>query len=184
MFCDLVGSTELSGALDPEELSKLIRGYQDACAGAIARFDDFLVKLMGDGVLAYFGFPHAHEDSAERAVRAALGIVTTMPRLATPGGRALQARVGIATGLVVVGDIVGAGVAREQSIVGETPNLAARLQALAAPDMVLVSESTRRLVGRIFDVESAGDHVIKVRRCQCLVLGNPRGLTTIWRWAN
>jgi class 3 adenylate cyclase/tetratricopeptide (TPR) repeat protein len=161
MFCDLVGSTELSGELDPEELSKLIRGYQDACAGAIARFDGFLAKLMGDGVLAYFGFPHAHEDSAERAVRAALGIATTMPRLATPGGRALQARIGIATGLVVVGDIVGTGVAREQSIVGETPNLAARLQALAAPDMVLVSESTRRLIGRIFDVESAGDHVIK-----------------------
>jgi class 3 adenylate cyclase/tetratricopeptide (TPR) repeat protein len=161
MFCDLVGSTELSGQLDPEEMSTLIRGYQDACAGAIARYDGFLAKLMGDGVLAYFGFPHAHEDSAERAVRAALAVVDIMPLLAAPDGRRLQARIGIATGLVVVGDIVGTGVAREQSIVGETPNLAARLQAFAAPDTVLVSESTHRLIGRVFDVESVGDQVIK-----------------------
>jgi predicted ATPase/class 3 adenylate cyclase len=161
MFCDLVGSTELSGRLDPEDLSKVIRGYQDACAGAIARFDGFLAKLMGDGVLAYFGFPHAHEDSAERAVRAALAILADVPRLAAPNEPQLRARIGIATGLVVVGDIVGTGVAREQSIVGETPNLAARLQALAEPDTLLVSQSTHRLIGRTFDMESAGEHPIK-----------------------
>jgi class 3 adenylate cyclase len=161
MFCDLVGSTELSSRLDPEDMSKLIRGYQDTCAGAIARFDGFLAKLMGDGVLAYFGFPHAHEDSAERAVRAALAIVAGMPLIIAPQGRRLRTRIGIATGLVVVGDIVGTGVAREQSIVGETPNLAARLQALAAPDAILVSQSTRRLIGQVFDVDSIGDHVIK-----------------------
>jgi class 3 adenylate cyclase len=161
MFCDLVGSTELSSRLDPEDMSKLIRRYQDACAGAIARFDGFLAKLMGDGVLAYFGFPQAHEDDAERAVRAALTIVGAMPQITTPDGRHLEARIGIATGLVVVGDIVGTGVAREQSIVGETPNLAARLQALAAPGTILVSHSTHRLIGRIFDVESAGEHPVK-----------------------
>ena len=161
MFCDLVGSTELSSRLDPEDMSKLIRRYQDACAGAIARFDGFLAKLMGDGVLAYFGFPQAHEDDAERAVRAALTIVGAMPQITTSDGRHLQARTGIATGLVVVGDIVGSGVAREQSIVGETPNLAARLQALAAPGTILISQSTHRLIGRIFEIESAGDHVVK-----------------------
>lgn len=161
MFCDLIGSTELAGRLDPEDMSKLIRAYQDICAGAIARFDGFLAKLMGDGVLAYFGFPTAHEDSAERAVRSALAIVAAMPRLAAPNGGRLQVRVGIATGLVVVGDIVGTGVAREQSIVGETPNLAARLQALAGPDGILLSQSTHRLIGRTFEVENAGEHVIK-----------------------
>jgi predicted ATPase/class 3 adenylate cyclase len=161
MFCDLVGSTELSGQLDPEDLSRLIRSYQDTCAGAMARFDGFLAKLMGDGVLAYFGFPHAHEDGAERAVRAALAIVAAVPQIPAPDGIQLKVRIGIATGLVVVGDIVGTGVAREQTIVGETPNLAARLQGLAAPGTILVSESTHRLIGRTFDVEAAGDHVFK-----------------------
>lgn len=124
MFCDLVGSTDLSRRLDPEDMSTLIRGYQDACAVAIARFDGFLAKLMGDGVLAYFGFPHAHEDSAERAVRAGLGIIATIRTLGAQEGWPLRTRIGIATGLVVAGDIVGTGGAREQSIVGETPNLA------------------------------------------------------------
>jgi class 3 adenylate cyclase len=161
MFCDLVGSTELSARLDPEDMGQLIRRYQDTCAGIIARFDGFVAKLMGDGILVYFGFPQAHEDDAERAVRAALAVVATMGQFTTPEGRRLQARIGIATGLVVVGDIVGTGVAREQSIVGETPNLAARLQALAAPDTVLISQSTRQLIGRWFDVEDAGAHAIK-----------------------
>ena len=161
MFCDLVGSTELSARLDPEDMRAVIRGYQDLCAGAIARFDGFLAKLMGDGVLAYFGFPHAHEDAAERAVRAALAVVASMPDIAATDGTRLIARIGIATGLVVVGDIVGTGVAREQSIVGETPNLAARLQGLAAPGEILVSQSTQRLLGRLFDLEDAGAHALK-----------------------
>jgi class 3 adenylate cyclase len=161
MFCDLVGSTELSARLDPEDMRTVIRLYQDACAGAIARFDGFLAKLMGDGVLAYFGFPHAHEDAAERAVRAALAITGAMPDMIAADGTPLVARIGIATGLVVIGDIVGTGVAREQSIVGETPNLAARLQGLAAPGEILVSQSTQRLLGRLFDLEDAGAHALK-----------------------
>jgi class 3 adenylate cyclase len=161
MFCDLVGSTELSARLDPEDMQEVIRGYQNVCAGAIARFDGFLAKLMGDGVLAYFGFPHAHEDAAERAVRAALAIVAAMPNLRAADGTPLIARIGIATGLVVVGDIVGTGVAREQSIVGETPNLAARLQGLAGPGEILVSQSTQRLLGRLFGLDDAGTHALK-----------------------
>jgi len=161
MFCDLVGSTELSARLDPEDMRAAIRAYQDACAGAIARFDGFLAKLMGDGVLAYFGFPYAHEDAAERAVRAALAIGDAMCGTTAPDGTRLATRIGIATGLVVVGDIVGTGVAREQSIVGETPNLAARLQALASPGEILVSASTQRLLGRLFDLDDAGTHALK-----------------------
>src|SRR5258708_423414 len=161
MFCDLVGSAEVPARLDPEDMSRLIRAYQDACAGAIARFDGFLAKLMGDGVLACCGCPQAHEDSAQRAVRAALGIVAALPGLAAASGPRLHPRIGIATGLVVVGDIVGTGVAREQSIVGETPNLAARLQALASPDAILVSRTTHRLLGRIFDLDSVGTHALK-----------------------
>ena len=161
MFCDLVDSTKLSGELDPEDMNAVIRSYQDACGGGIARFDGFLAKLMGDGVLAYFGFPQAHEDNAERAVRAALAIVHAISQMTTPCGRQLHVRIGIASGLVVVGDIVGTGVAREQAIVGETPNLAARIQALAAVDTVYVSQSTYRLIGRIFDVEDRGEHTLK-----------------------
>ena len=133
MFVDLVGSTALSGRLDPEEMREVLRAYQDAVAGEVARFEGHVAKFMGDGVLAYFGWPRAHEDDAERAVRAGLAIVEAVGRLATPDGEPLAARVGIATGLVVVGDLVGEGAAREEAVVGETPNLAARLQALAEP---------------------------------------------------
>jgi class 3 adenylate cyclase/ABC-type cobalamin/Fe3+-siderophores transport system ATPase subunit len=161
MFCDLVDSTKMSGELDPEDMNAIIRVYQDTCGGCIARFDGFLAKLMGDGVLAYFGFPHAHEDSAERAVRAALAIVQAVSQLSAPGGRGLHVRIGMASGLVVVGDIVGTGVAREQAIVGETANLAARVQVLAAVDTVCVSHSTYRLIGRIFEVEDRGEHMLK-----------------------
>src|ERR1700683_4504159 len=138
LFCDMVGSTALSEAVDPELLGALIRRYQGAAAGAIGRYGGFVAKFMGDGVLAYFGFPHAFEDAAERAVRAGIGILAEIGKIVRPDGAALQARVGIATGLVVVGEIIGAGSAQEGSaqertIVGETPNLAARLQALAAP---------------------------------------------------
>jgi predicted ATPase/class 3 adenylate cyclase len=161
LFCDMVGSTALSEAVDPELLGALIRRYQDAAAGAIGRYGGFVAKFMGDGVLAYFGFPHAFEDAAERAVRAGIGILAEVGKIARPDGAALQARVGIATGLVVVGEIIGAGSAQERTIVGETPNLAARLQALAAPDTILVSEATQNLLGGLFELEFAGAHELK-----------------------
>ena len=133
MFVDLVGSTALSTRLDPEDMREVLRAYQNAVTGEIARFDGHVAKLMGDGVLAYFGWPRAHEDDAERAVRAGLAIATAVGRLSTPAGEPLAARVGIATGLVVVGDLVGEGAAREEAVVGETPNLAARLQKRPRP---------------------------------------------------
>jgi class 3 adenylate cyclase/tetratricopeptide (TPR) repeat protein len=161
LFCDLVGSTALSGAIDPEPLGTLIRRYQDTAAGAIGRFGGFVAKFMGDGVLAYFGFPRAFEDAAERAVRAAIGILAEVGGIAGPDGTRLQARIGIATGLVVVGEIVGTGSAQEHTIVGETPNLAARLQSLAAPDTILISEATQHLLGGMFDLEPIGEHELK-----------------------
>ncbi|MFI5002698.1 MAG: adenylate/guanylate cyclase domain-containing protein, partial [Reyranellales bacterium] len=133
LFVDLVGSTSLSASRDPEEMRQIIRRYQNAVAGEIARFDGYVAKFMGDGVLAYFGWPKAHEDEAERAVRAALAAVAAVGELRTGGGGALAARAGIATGLVVVGDLVGEGAAQESAVVGDTPNIAARLQALAEP---------------------------------------------------
>jgi class 3 adenylate cyclase/tetratricopeptide (TPR) repeat protein len=161
LFCDLVGSTALSGALDPETLSHLIRRYQDAAAGAIGRFGGFVAKFMGDGVLAYFGFPRAYEDAAERAVHAALAIVDEVSGVTRPDGNRLQTRIGIATGLVVVGEIVGVGAAQERSIVGETPNLAARLQALADPEDILISETTQQLLGGMFELEAIGARELK-----------------------
>ena len=161
LFCDMVGSTALSGRVDPELLGALIRRYQDAVAGAIGRFGGFVAKFMGDGVLAYFGFPRAFEDAAERAVRAAINVLAEVAGIELPDGTRVQARVGIATGLVVVGEIVGRGAAQERAIVGETPNLAARLQALAAPDTILVSEATQNLLGGLFELESTGEHELK-----------------------
>jgi class 3 adenylate cyclase len=155
MFCDLVGSTELSSRLDPEDLREVIAAYHRAVAGVVAGFDGFVAKYMGDGVLVYFGYPQAHEDDAERAVRAGLGIIAAVGRLE------LQARVGIATGLVVVGDLIGEGSAQEQSVVGETPNLAARLQALAEPDTVVIAAGTRRLVGDLFEYRDLGAVEVK-----------------------
>src|SRR5215471_1793629 len=128
MFCDLVGSTALSTRFDPEELREVIRAYQNAVSGIVARYEGFVAKFMGDGVLAYFGYPRAHEDDAERAVRAGLEIAAAVTSLETPEKEPLAVRIGIATGLVVVGDLVGEGSAQEQAVVGETPNLAARLQ--------------------------------------------------------
>ena len=130
MFSDLVGSTELSSRLDPEDLREIIAAYHRVVTEVVRSFDGFVAKYMGDGVLIYFGYPQAHEDDTERAVRAGLGVIDAVGRLDTKSVK-LQARVGIATGLVVVGDLIGEGSAREQSVVGETPNLAARLQALA-----------------------------------------------------
>ena len=153
MFADMVGSTALSAKLDPELLGGLIRRYQDAVAGAIGRYGGFVAKFMGDGVLAYFGFPRAFEDAAERAVRAAIGILSEVGAIEMPDGTRVQARIGIATGLVVVGEIIGTGTAQERTIVGETPNLAARLQALAGPDCILVSESTQKLLGGLFELD-------------------------------
>jgi class 3 adenylate cyclase len=165
MFVDLVGSTALAGRLDPEDMGALIRAYQHAVAGEIMRFEGHIAKYMGDGVLAYFGWPKAHEDEAERAVRAGLAVVKAVsaldaPGLAVGGGRKerqpLAARVGIATGRVVVGELIGAGAAQEQTVVGETPNLAARLQSLAGPGGVVVGPGTRRLLGGLFALKDLG----------------------------
>ena len=160
MFVDLVGSTALSAALDPEEMGAAIRVYQNAVAGETLRFEGHIAKFMGDGVLAYFGWPQAHEDDAERAVRAGLALIKTVAALEV-AGRRLAARIGIATGLVVVGERVGEGEAQERAVVGETPNLAARLQALAAPGSVVISQATRRLVGTLFELTDLGPTRIK-----------------------
>src|SRR6516165_8784683 len=146
MFCDLAGSTALSTRLDPEDLREVIAAYHRAVADVVKGFDGFVAKYMGDGVLIYFGYPRAHEDDAERAVQAGLGVTHAVGGLDVKSVK-LKARVGIATGLVVVGDLIGEGSAQEQSVVGETPNLAARLQALAQPDAVVIAAATRRLVG-------------------------------------
>jgi class 3 adenylate cyclase/tetratricopeptide (TPR) repeat protein len=161
MFIDMVGSTALSAKLDPELLGGVIRHYQDAVAGVIGRYGGFVAKFMGDGVLAYFGFPSAFEDAAERTVRAAIGILSEVRTIEMPDGTRVQARIGIATGLVVVGEIIGSGMAQERTIVGETPNLAARLQALAGTDCILVSESTQKLLGGLFELTHTGEHELK-----------------------
>jgi class 3 adenylate cyclase len=142
MFSDLVGSTALSARMDPEDLREVILAYQKCFAETVQRFGGFVAKYMGDGVLMYFGYPQAHEDDAERAVRAGLELVAAVGALKTHSS--LQTRVGIATGLVVVGDLIGSGASQEQAIVGETPNLAARLQGVGEPNSVLITESTRR----------------------------------------
>jgi class 3 adenylate cyclase len=161
MFCDLVGSTAVSARLDPEDMREIIRAYQDACSGAVARYDGFVAKFMGDGVLAYFGFPRAHEDDAERSVLAGLDIATLVAKLETRANESLKVRIGIATGIVVVGDLVGQGSAQEQAVVGDTPNLAARLQSLAEPGRVVIAESTRRLLGGTFELTSLGPQTLK-----------------------
>ena len=171
MFCDLVGSTALSARLDPEDLREVIGAYHRCCADLITESGGFVAKYMGDGVLAYFGYPQAHEHDAEHAVRAGLALVEAAPQLTTaPTGQArglkahgvpLQVRVGIATGLVVVGDLIGAGAAQEQAVVGETPNLAARLQALAEPGAVVIADGTRRLLGNLFELKDLGARDLK-----------------------
>jgi class 3 adenylate cyclase len=160
MFCDLVGSTALAARLDPEDLREVIAAYHRAVAEVVAGFDGFVAKYMGDGVLVYFGYPRAHEDDAERAVRAGLDVIDAVGRLDVKSVK-LEARVGIATGLVVVGDLIGEGSSQEQSVVGETPNLAARLQALAEPDAVVIAAGTRRLVGSLFEYQSLGEVELK-----------------------
>ena len=155
LFCDLVGSTALSSRLDPEELRDVIGTYHRCIADTVERFGGFVARYMGDGALVYFGFPHAYEDNAERAVRSALALSSNVAGLGVLPAR-LHVRIGIATGLVVVGELVNAGAAREQTALGETPNLAARLQAIAEPDAILIADTTRRLVGRLFVCQDLG----------------------------
>jgi predicted ATPase/class 3 adenylate cyclase len=171
MFSDLVGSTALSARMDPEDLRELISAYQKCAAETAGRFGGFVAKYMGDGVLVYFGYPQAHEDDAERAVQSGLALVEAVSKLPTAAGVPLQVRIGIATGLVVVGDLIGAGSAQERAVVGETPNLAARLQALAEPGAVVIASSTRRLTGGLFEYRDLGTVSVKgfgdrVQACQ------------------
>lgn len=169
LFCDMVGSTALSTQLDPEDLQTILYQFQTCCNDAIRRYGGHIFRLMGDGVLAYFGFPTAHEDDAERAVNAALKIVQTISAVKVRGAQHIEVRIGIATGLVVVGDLIGEG--RDLGLVGEAPNLAARLQQLAEPNQVLVTSTTRRLLGRLFDLEDLGEHPVK----------GIDGLVGVWR---
>jgi predicted ATPase/class 3 adenylate cyclase len=159
MFTDLVGSTALSTKLDPEDMRFVLGAYHNCVADTVARFDGFVAKYMGDGVLIYFGYPQAHEDDAERAVRTGLALVEAVGKLGTQ--EPLQVRLGVATGLVVVGDLVGSGEAQERGVVGETPNLAARLQGIAAPNTVVIAEGTRRLLGNLFELEDLGPKDLK-----------------------
>jgi class 3 adenylate cyclase/predicted ATPase len=161
MICDLVGSTALSVRLDPEDMSAVIDAYHAACARIMLTYDGVIGDFRGDGILAYFGYPRAHEDDAERTVRAGLDIIAAVARLETRAAEPLAVRIGIATGLVVVGDLSGEGVLRQHALVGDTPNLAARLQALAEPGTIVVAASTRRLLGDLFRLRDLGRHEVK-----------------------
>jgi class 3 adenylate cyclase/predicted ATPase len=161
MFCDLVGSTALAARLDPEDMRGIIGAYHKCCASLIERGGGFVAKYMGDGVLAYFGYPQAHEHDAERAVRTGLAIVEAAPKLEAVGSEPLHVRVGIATGVVVVGDLLGSGEAQERGIVGDTPNLAGRLQNIAQPDSVVIAEGTRKLLGDLFELKDLGPQHLK-----------------------
>src|SRR5215471_8864795 len=161
MICDLVGSTALSARLDPEDMRAVIDAYHAACARITRTYDGFLAEFRGDGILAYFGYPLAHEDDAERAVRAGLDIIAAVVQLETRAEEPLAVRIGIASGVVVVGDLSREGALREHAVVGETPNLAARLQALAEPGTIVVAASTRRLLGDLFRLRDLGSHEFK-----------------------
>jgi class 3 adenylate cyclase len=161
MFCDLVGSTALSTRLDPEDMWEVIRAYRAACARVIATYDGIIARFVGDGILAYFGYPRAHEDDAERAVRAGLDIVAAIRSLDTRAEERVAVRIAIATGLVVVGDLISEGASEQQAMVGDTPNVAARLQSLAEPGAVVVADSTRRLLGDLFTFRSLGRREVK-----------------------
>jgi class 3 adenylate cyclase len=165
MFCDLVGSTALSAQLDPEELREVVRAYQETCTDVVRRYDGHIAQHLGDGLLVYFGYPAAHEDDAQRAVRAGLEIVAAIREQVTGNGgqtkrQPLQVRIGIHTGLVVIGDI-GGSEKRERLALGETPNIAARLQSLAEPDMVMISAATQRLVTGLFESQDLGPQTLK-----------------------
>ncbi len=172
VFCDLVGSTALAARLDPEDMRSIIAAYHQCCAAQISSQGGFVAKYMGDGVLAYFGYPQAHEHDAERAVRAGLAIVEAVPKLETAAS-ALHVRVGIATGIVVVGDLFGSGESQERWVVGDTPNLAARLQGIAEPDSVVIAESTRKLLGDLFELVDLSPQNLKG------VAGSTRAFTAL-----
>ncbi|MDP6403984.1 MAG: adenylate/guanylate cyclase domain-containing protein, partial [Alphaproteobacteria bacterium] len=161
MFCDLADSTALSERFDPEDLREVISQYQDVCGGQIEAFGGYIARYMGDGILVYFGYPQAHEDDPERAVRAGLRIIAGVAKLEPKPGLRLHVRIGIATGLVVAGDIIGQGASEEHAVLGVTPNLAARLQSLAEADSVVISDATRRLAGGFFDYRDLGHHQLK-----------------------
>ena len=161
MFVDLVGSTALSARLDPEDMREIIGAYHRCCTEQITKAGGFVAKYMGDGVLGYFGYPQAYEHDAERAVGAGLALIEAVPKLRAGYGATLQVRVGVATGVVVVGDLIGEGAAREQGVVGDTPNLAARLQSLAEPGQVVISQSTRRLTAGLFKYRDLGRVALK-----------------------
>jgi class 3 adenylate cyclase len=175
MFCDLVGSTELSGRLDPEDLRELTRRYQDAVAGVVERHGGYIANFLGDGIIAYFGWPLADEDAASQAVRAGLGAVAAVGRLRVSDDTSLRARVGIASGTVVVGDLEAAGRRQQAAIAGEAPNLAARLQGLAASRAVVIGGLTRNLIGAAFALEELGPQSLKRH------LGTGAGLGGAWR---
>ena len=161
LFCDMVESTSLSARFNPEDMHDLIKAYQETVANAVRRFDGYVAKFLGDGVLAYFGWPMAYEDHAERAIRAGLAAIAGVERLKTPAGAALQSRVGIASGRVVVGDLAGGGVLDRGQVAGETPNLAARLQGAAEPGQILIADNTRRLAGHAFEFDALGSRELK-----------------------
>lgn len=161
MFVDLVGSTQMATQIDAEDMRHVITGYQNNVAGVVSRHDGFIARYMGDGVLCYFGWPRANEDDAERAVRAGLEIIASVKSSSGPAGISLASRVGIATGVVIVGDLIGTGAAQEAAVVGETPNLAARLQGLAKPDQLVIAQETQRLLGNAFELEPVGAQRLK-----------------------
>jgi class 3 adenylate cyclase len=161
MICDLVGSTALSSRLDPEDMNAVLDAYHAACARIMLAYDGFIGDFRGDGILAYFGYPRAHEDDAERTVRAGLDIISAVGRLETRASQPLAVRIGIATGLVVVGELGGGSTLRGHALVGDTPNIAARLQVLAEPGTIVVGASTRRLLGDLFQLRDLGRHEVK-----------------------
>ena len=161
LFCDMVESTSLSARFNAEEMHELISVYQETVASAVKRYGGYVAKFLGDGVLAYFGWPMAYEDHAERAIRAGLAAIAGVESLRTPAGAPLQSRVGIASGRVVVGDLAGGGVLDRGQVAGETPNLAARLQGVAEPGQILIANTTRRLAGHAFEFEALGARELK-----------------------
>lgn len=161
MFVDLVGSTQMAARIDAEDMRYVITGYQNTVAGVVSRYEGFVAKFMGDGVLCYFGWPQANEDDAERAVRAGLSIISTVMKTKAPDGTFLATRVGIATGVVIVGDLIGSGATQEAAVVGETPNLAARLQGIAGLNQLVIPRETQRLLGNAFDLKSIGAQDLK-----------------------
>ena len=171
MFCDLVDSTALSVRFDPEDLRTITREFQECCERVVQKYGGKVARYMGDGLLVYFGYPTASEHDPENAVRAGREITAIVPQLELRQGLTLHVRVGIATGAVVVGDLIGRGPSQEQAVVGETPNLAKRLQALAAPDGVVISEATKRLVGGLFEYVDLGLHSLKGFDVPALALG-------------